>query len=108
MFFSLTRAALDAGDGPLGIKFGKQRVSSNPEWQAVCVARLIPGQQACRVGGLRPGMAVLAVNGEDVRGLDTRDVMRALTHQREPTRGLSVTFGWPTAPSPSSPSSARP
>jgi len=96
------------GDGPLGIKFGKQRVSSNPEWQAVCVARLIPGQQASRVGGLRPGMAVLAVNGEDVRGLPTRDVMQALTHQREPTRGLAVTFGWPTAPSPSSPSSARP
>ena len=96
------------GDGPLGIKFGKQRVSSNPEWQAVCVARLLPGQQASRVGGLRPGMAVLAVNGKGVRGLPTSDVMQALTHQREPGRHLEVTFGWPTAPRPSSPSSARP
>lgn len=85
------------GPGPLGIKFGKQRVKSGgaePEWQAVCVAQTFPGQQASQIEGLRQGMAILKVNGKDVKGLPTREVMRALTHS-EPPRPLDVTFGWP-------------
>lgn len=85
------------GDGPLGIKFGKQRVKSGgaePEWQAVCVAQIFPGQQASQIVGLRQGMAILTVNGKDMKGLATREVMRALMHS-EPPRPLDVTFGWP-------------
>ena len=85
-------------DGPLGIKFGKQRVNNDgaePEWQAVCVAKIYSGEQASQIEGLRQGMAILKVNGKDMRGLPTREVMRALTHS-EPPRPLSVTFGWPS------------
>ena len=88
------------GDGPLGIKFGKQRVKPGggaPEWQAVCVAKLLPGQQAARIAGLKPGMAILSVNGKDVKGLPTREVMHALTHCTPP-RPVDVTFGWPSDP----------
>jgi hypothetical protein len=85
------------GAGPLGIKFGKQRIKTSgagPEWQAVCVAQIFPGQQASQMVGLKPGMAILVVNGKGMKGLPTREVMHALTHS-EPPRPLDVTFGWP-------------
>lgn len=85
------------GPGPLGIKFGKQRIKTagaDPEWQAVCIAQIFPGQQASQMLGLKPGMAILAVNGQGMKGLPTREVMHALTHS-EPPRPLDVTFGWP-------------
>ena len=82
-------------EGPLGIKFGKQRVRPGgdaAEWQAVCVANILPGTQAALINGLKPGMAILSVNGKEVMGLPPREVMRELTSSARP---VDVLFGWP-------------
>jgi hypothetical protein len=42
-------------------------------------------------------MAILSVNGKDVKGLPTREAMHALTHCKHP-RPVDVTFGWPSDP----------
>ena len=68
--------------GPLGIAFVEQPGQGNS--RIIVVRELIPGSASASSKALRPGMVLLAVQGEDVRTSSLHSAMEAIKRSKRP------------------------